>query len=52
MHTQDAAENNCVNSHAQDTTALQPNAFLTGIHQLLVTSKRRSSLFSAKLCPR
>ena len=30
--TQDAAENNGVNSHAQNTTVLQPNAFLTGIH--------------------
>jgi hypothetical protein len=37
-------------SHAQNTTALQPNLFLTGIHQLLVTNKGPSPFLSAKNC--
>jgi hypothetical protein len=31
-------ENNCIFSHAENRTALQPNV-LTGIHRLLVTNK-------------
>ena len=34
-------------SHAQNMTALQPNAFLRGMHQLLVTIKRSSVVSSA-----
>jgi hypothetical protein len=34
-------------SHAQNTTALELNAFLTGIHRLLVTSKGQSLFPSA-----
>jgi hypothetical protein len=32
-------ESNCINSHTQHTTALRPNVFLIGIHQLLVTNE-------------
>jgi hypothetical protein len=35
-------------SHAQNTTALQPNVFLTGIHRTLVTNKGRSAFFRDK----
>jgi hypothetical protein len=42
--------NNCIISHAQNTTALQPNVFLTGIHRLLVTKKGQSSLPGANHC--
>ena len=38
LRTQYKTENNCINSQAQNTTALQPNVFLTGIRQLMVTS--------------
>ena len=37
------AENNCVISHAQNTTAFQPNVFLTGIHPLPATNNGRSA---------
>lgn len=40
LHTsatrQSGKQNNCINSHAQDTTVLQPNALLTEIRRLLV----------------
>jgi hypothetical protein len=36
IYTHIKREKNSVNSHAQDTTALQPNAFLTAIQRLLV----------------
>ena len=42
--TQNTTENNCVFSHAQNTTVLQPGVFLNGIHLLLVTNKGRSTL--------
>jgi len=37
-------------SHAQNTTALQPNGFLTGIHPLLVTCKGRQAFRRARHC--
>jgi hypothetical protein len=42
LTTQNTTENNCIISHAQNTTALQPNVFLSRIHRLLCTSKGRS----------
>jgi len=36
MHSSDDTEHNTINSHAQDTTALYPTAFVTTIHWLLV----------------
>jgi hypothetical protein len=48
LSKQNTTENNCIISHAQNTTALQPNVFLTGIHLLLVTSKGRSVFFQRK----
>ena len=36
LTTQNTTENN---SHAQNTTALRPTAFLVGIHRMLVTSQ-------------
>jgi len=53
MHSSKHTEqykNDCFISQAQNTTAFQPNGFLTGIHWLLVTSKGRSALPSAKHC--
>jgi hypothetical protein len=45
MHSSDHAENyrktNCIFSHAQNTTALQPNVFLTGRVRFLVTNRER-----------
>lgn len=38
LHT---TENKCTILHTQNTTLLQRNAFLTGIHWLLVTAKQR-----------
>jgi len=43
-------ENNCIISHSKNTTAIQPNVFLTGIHRLFVTSNRRSSIPRANTC--
>ena len=43
-------QNNFIVLHAQNTTALQPKLFLTGLHQLLVTSKGRSILPSPNHC--
>jgi hypothetical protein len=48
-HTNTTAHS-CIISHAQNTTAIQPNVFLTGIHRLLVTRKGRSSFPSANNC--
>ena len=54
VHTALTRQNNteiwCINSHAQDTTALQPNVFLTGLHRLLVTNKRLSTSFTSNYC--
>jgi hypothetical protein len=47
LTTQNTTETNGIISHAQNTTARQPNIFLTGIHQILVTNKGRSALLSA-----
>ena len=41
-------QNNFIVLHAQNTTALQPNLFLTVLHQLLITSK--GSLKKKALC--
>jgi len=43
-------QNNFIVLHAQNTTALQPNLFLTVLHQLLITSKGRSILSSSNHC--
>jgi hypothetical protein len=46
MHSSNNTEQyrkNCVISHAQNTTALQPNVILTRIYRLLVKSKRWST---------
>ena len=47
LNTQNTTGNNCMISHAQNTTALQPNTFLAGIHRLLFTNKGRSAVFCA-----
>jgi len=41
MHSSTKNENICIISDAQNTTALQPNVFLTLIHRLLVTNTGR-----------
>ena len=41
LTTYDTAENNCVISHAQNTTAFEPSELLTGIHRVPVTNKGR-----------
>jgi len=41
---------NSIISHVQNTTAIQPNVFVTGIHLLLATNKRQSAFASANLC--
>jgi len=43
-------EKTSIISHTQNTTALQPNVFVTGIHLLLATNKRQSAFASANLC--
>jgi len=43
-------KNNCITSHAENTTAVQPNAFLNEIHQLLFTNKGRLGFHSANIC--
>jgi hypothetical protein len=43
-------EKNCIISHAQNTTALHPNAFLTGIHWFLVKNKGETDLPSENDC--
>jgi hypothetical protein len=40
VNTQNTTKSNCVISHAQNTTALQLNVFLIGIHWLIITSKQ------------
>ena len=40
---------NRIISHAQNTTELQPNALVTGLHRLLLTNKGRSSFASTKI---
>jgi hypothetical protein len=46
--TQNATENSCNISYAQNTTAPQPYVFLTGIRRLLLTNKGRSAVPSVK----
>jgi hypothetical protein len=41
---------NYITPHAQNTTALLPNIFLSGIHQLLVTYKKLSAFPGANNC--
>ena len=48
--THNTTQNNCISSHAQNTTALQADVFFTGIHRLLVTNKERSAFPSADHC--
>jgi len=52
MHGQNHFKNNCIVSHAQNTAALYPNVFLTGIYRLLLTSKGRPAFHSANHLPR
>jgi hypothetical protein len=47
---QNTTEKKRIISHAQYTTALQPNVLLTGIHRILPTNKRRSAFQSAIHC--
>jgi hypothetical protein len=48
--TYNITENNCTTSHAQTTTALHTNVFLTRIHRLLVTNREVSAFPSANDC--
>jgi len=41
LTTQNSTGNNCVISHAQNTTAFHPNVFVTGIYHLLLESKEQ-----------
>jgi hypothetical protein len=50
LTTQNTTENNCIISHAQNTTALQSNLFLTGIHRLLVRNKGWSGFLIENNC--
>ena len=50
--TQNTTESNCVMSHAQNTNALQPNVFLSGIHRLLATNEGRSAVLPQRKRPR
>jgi len=43
-------KSNCITSHAENTTAFQPNAFINEIHQLLLTNKGRSASHSGNIC--
>jgi hypothetical protein len=43
LTTRNSTEHNCIISHAQNTSSLQANAFLTGLYQLMVTNKARSA---------
>lgn len=47
-HSSTTYKNICIISDAQNTTALQPNVFLTRIHCLLVTNTGRSPFPCAK----
>jgi hypothetical protein len=46
--THNTPEYKCINSHAQHTTELQTNVFLTTTHQSLATNRERSAFPSAK----
>jgi hypothetical protein len=50
LTTQNTTDKNCNISHAQNTTALQPNVFLVGIHPLLFTNKGGPSFSTADNC--
>ena len=50
LTTQNTTESNCIISHAQNTTALQLNIFLSGIYRLLIRSKGPSAFPSANNC--
>jgi hypothetical protein len=50
--TQNTTENNCTMSQEQNTTALQPDVFSTGVHRLLVTNTGPSGFSSANCCSR
>jgi hypothetical protein len=50
LTTQNTTQNNCIISHAQTTTALQPNAHLTGIRRSLVINKGGSAFPRGKKC--
>ena len=53
MHSSNHIEENrkfCFISQAQNKTTLQPDVFVTGIHQLLVKNKEMSAFPSAKHC--
>jgi hypothetical protein len=49
LTTQNTTENNCIISHSQNTTALQPNVFLTGTHRLLVINGPSQAQTTAKV---
>ena len=49
LTTCNAIQYNSIISHAQNTTTLQPNVLVTGLHRLLVTNKGRSALASTKI---
>jgi len=52
LTTDSTTKNNCfIILHAQNTAALQSNVFLTGLRQLLVTSKQLVSLGQAESSP-
>ena len=46
--THNTPENKCINLHAQHTTELQTNVFLTTTHRSLATNRGRSAFPSAK----
>ena len=48
--TRNTKEDSSIISHAQSTTVLQPSAFFTAIHRLLVTNKGRSAFLSPNNC--
>jgi hypothetical protein len=50
LNIQTTTENNCIISYAQNTTALQPNVFLTGTLRLLDTKNGRSTFFRDTHC--
>ena len=53
LTTASTTENNCITIlHAQNTTALQPNVFLTVLHQLLFTSQEYVTMGKGESLPR
>ena len=50
LNIPNTTDSNWIISHAQNTIALQPNVFLTGINGSLVTTKGRSPFSSANHC--